>query len=460
MPPVRDEDIDELALKLWDAFRPKPITMDRYGRPNPVVVKALARKLLEAAEAEGIEDPLHEIDWLSILDPNLSASENFRKFLEWLDAHVGKKKSVSDELDRYITELEKQLRWLREQLRTAPPEERAGIAEEIKRIEAELNKVLKAKRPRERKASPPKKPAPKVPPPVKKPTKVSELPVDIARFRIERYLREKAPRTYRFDWTDLKVRISHHRQVTDALKEAVEAVGGKVVSVTPAKPPLVIMVADFSDASLPPTTPLPPDFEKTLLWSKFSAILISRGVADPTEYAEDFESVLTELEGRPFEEKQSAIEKLAVSVAPPKPPVAVPPDIMELINSLRREIDELRKEIAWRPKSAEEVRMVFEGILLTEPALMIRYDENGHPYWGPTDETLQALAAVLDRWALKYFTSCPVCRSRLPGGGLKPVDFVEHLIEVEKAVPPAAVGWLRRYAKLVEEAEKGGGKKE
>ena len=460
MPPVSDEDVEALAFKLWSAFRPKPITMDRYGRPNILAVRVLARRLLEAAEAEGIEDPLNEIDWLSILDPNLSATENFKKFLEWLDARVGRKKSVSEEVDRYITELERQLHWLRQQLETAPPEERAGIAEEIKKVEAELNKLLRAKRPRERKASPPAKPAPKVPPPVKKPSKVSELPVDIARFRIERYLREKAPRTYRFDWTDLKVRISHHRQVTDALKEAVEAVGGKVVSVTPAKPPLVIMVADFSDASLPPTTPLPPDFEKTLLWSKFSAILISRGVADPTEYAEDFESVLTELEGKPFEEKQSAIEKLAVSIAPPKPPAAVPPYITELIESLRREIDELRKAVAWRPKSAEEVRMVFEGIMLTEPAVMIRYDENGHPYWGPTDETLQALAAVLDRWALKYFTSCPICRSRLPGGGLGPVDFVEHLIKVENAVPPAAVGWLRRYAKLVEEAERGGGRKE
>jgi len=460
MPPVSDKDVEELAYKLWFEFRPKPITMDRYGRPNFIAVKILARRLLEAAEAEGIEDPLHEIDWLTVLDPNLSAAENFKKFLDWLDAHVGKKKSVSDEVDRYISELERQLRWLREQLGIAPPEERAGIAEEIKRVEAELNKVLKAKRPMERKASPPKKPAPKVPPPVKKPTKVSELPVDIARFRIERYLREKALRTYRFDWTDLKVRISHHRQVTDALKGAVEAVGGKVVSVTPAKPPLVIMVADFSDASLPPTAPLPPDFEKTLLWSKFSAILISRGVADPTAYAEDFESVLTELEGKPFEEKQSAIEKLAISVAPPKPPVAVPPDLMEMISSLRMEIEELRKAVAWRPKSAEEVRMIFEGIMLIEPALMIRYDEKGHPYWGPTDETLQALAAVLDRWALKYFTSCPVCRSGLPGGGLKPVDFVEHLIKVEHAVPPAAVEWLRRYAKLVEEAERGGGKKE
>jgi hypothetical protein len=53
-----------------------------------------------------------------------------------------------------------------------------------------------------------------------------------------------------------------------------------------------------------------------------------------------------------------------------------------------------------------------------------------------------------------------VCRSGLPGGGLKPVDFVEHLIKVEQAVPPAAVEWLRKYAKLVEEAERGGGKKE
>jgi len=449
------DEVEELARRLWDAFRGKAITRDRYGRPNYVTVRTLAWRLLETAEDAGVEDPLHEIDWIAILDPDLSPLENVRLFSTWVAQHVGKRVGVGDEVDKYATELERQLSWLKKQLEEAPPEAREGIQEEIRRVEEELESLRKTKRPERRKEKPPKKPAPKPPKPQPKPLKVAELPVEEARFRLERYVRGKVPRTYRFDWADLKARISHHREVSEELRKVIEEVGGRVVESRSARPPLVITVADFSDATAPPAAPLPPDFERYLLWSKFSAIIISRG-ADPSDYVEDFEAKLSEVEGKPLEEKQREIEKLAVAVAPPRRPITLPPDIVSTLEVLRSEIEDLKRAVAWRPKSSEDIRMLYEGLLLVEPKLMARIDKKGHLFWGPTDETMQTLASIVDRWALEYFLSCPKCRFFLPGGGLDPVDFVEHLINRERVVPPMAVEWLRKYARLLEEAEKGG----
>jgi len=93
--------------------------------------------------------------------------------------------------------------------------------------------------------------------------------------------------------------------------------------------------------------------------------------------------------GASLEEKQAAIERLAASIAPPSPPVPPVPE------ALRRE---LRRAVDRRSKPAEEIRMVYEGLMLVEPKLVPRVDEKGHPYWGPSDETYQALRSVLEFW--------------------------------------------------------------
>jgi len=448
--PFTEGEVERLARMLWEEFEGRRVTLDRRGRPNYSVVRALARRLLELAEGAGVRDPLHEIDWFLVLNPELSAGENIRQFTSWVHTYVGRRVDVREELDIYATELERYLSYLRRALEEAPPEEREGILEEIRRVEAELGSIRGAReRPEERRARPPRKPAPRVP------EKASLYPLEVARYRIERYVRERVPRTYRFDWTDLRVRVSHHREATDALRAAVEAIGGRVVSVTYARPPLVITVADFSDAVLPPTAPLPPDYERTLLWSKFSAILVSRGV-DPSEYVEDFETTLAKLEGRPLEERQAAVERLAASVAPPAaPPVApVVEALRREVEELRREIRELRREVAWRPKTAEEVRAVYEAVVLPEPRLVPRVDEQGHPYFGPAPEVYGYLRAALEYWGLRYFTSCPLCRRYLPGGSLRPTEWLELYME-RVGVPAAFVDWLRRYARRLEEVERG-----
>jgi hypothetical protein len=282
--------------------------------------------------------------------------------------------------------------------------------------------------------------------------------VEEIRSRIELHIKRAVPRVYRFDWVDLRCRISYHRDVEEQLRKVVEELGGRVGRILEARPPLRIMFADFSGARAPPP-PVPPELERMILWSKFSAILTAMGVARPEEYAREFEEELSALAGRSFEEKQRAIEELARDIArrvapPPPPPPVVPPELVERLEVIERAVRELREAVAWRPRSAEELRMVIETAMLVEPVVAVRVDSAGHRYWGPSDECMAVLRSVLDRWAVMYFESCPLCRFTLPGGGLSPREFVEHLIEKEAAVPPIFVEWLRRLADAIETAEK------
>jgi hypothetical protein len=466
------EAVEELAHLLWEQFRGRRITLDRLGRPNYLVTRSLARRLLELASAAGVRDPLREIDWIATLDPELTPFENLRLTFTWLQERYGRRPEVSDEVDVAISELERYMAYLRDELERASPDERAGVEEELRRAERELEELKRAKRPAERRVRPPPTrppvapPAPPVappaPPPPPPPPPPPRVPVEEARSRIELHVRSKVPRVYRFDWTDLRCRISYHRAVEGDLRRAVEELGGRVERIVEARPPLRIMYADFSTARVPPA-PVAPELERMILWSKFSAILTAMGVVRPEEYAREFEEELSVLAGRPFEEKQRAIEMLARDIArrvappppPPPPPPPAPPEILARLDEVVRRLERLESAVAWRPRSAEELRMAVEAAYLVEPEILLRVDASGHPFVGPSDKTLQTLAQFLDRWALLWFTSCPLCRARLPGGYLSVTEFAEHLIAKERAVPPVFLDWFRRFARTMEEAERG-----
>jgi len=174
---------------------------------------------------------------------------------------------------------------------------------------------------------PPPAPPPEEAPPPRPPTppiRARELPLAEARFRIERYIRERVARVYRVDWRDLRARISYHRDVEEDLRRVVGELEGRVERVVEARPPLKVMDVDFSEA-IAPAVYIPAEFERLILWSKFSAILRARGV-DPRRYEGDFNSLLEALRDRPIEEKQERVEELADRIAPPvRPPPPPPP---------------------------------------------------------------------------------------------------------------------------------------
>ena len=448
--------VEELARLLWEAYRGRRITLDARGRPNYMVVRAFAGRLLGLARRYGVEDPLHEIDWVGVLDPDISREENLRRLDDYLAALGRRPESPAEELDETVSELERYLSHLREELGRAPPEARPSVEEEIRRVEAQLEELRRARRPGERRARPPRRAPPRRPaaPP---PPPPAPLPVEELRARVEYWLR-RIPRVYRIDWLarePYKARVSCHRGALEEVRRTVEEWGGRVERVVEARPPLVILYADFSGAR-PPPVPVAPGLERYILWSKFSAALLAAGIS-PEEHRAEFERVLAETGGLPLEERQRRVEELArriVSAARPPPP-APPRELLERLERIERELRELREAAAWRPRAAEEIRAVAEALWMPEPRAVLRVDERGHPFWGPDDRCMEVLCSILDRWACLYFSSCPLCRYSLPGGALSPTEFVEHLIRKERAVPPLFVEWLRRLARRIEEMERG-----
>jgi len=247
-----EDEVEALARLLWEKYRGKPITLDRVGKPNPFVVRALARSLLEIAYGAGVKDPLHEIDWEGVIDPNLGHKEVIDSFITWLNKHVGKKVEVIENIDRTISEVERYIHHLRDEIKKAPPDVRPSLEEELRKWTEELDRLRNVKKPEVRKVSPPPTPLPKpveARPPPKVVVRVEEVREHIRRNVI-------FPKVYRIDWRDdryegLGARISYHRVVEDELKRRVEEVGGKIEKIVEAAPPLKVMYVDFRGVKPP-----------------------------------------------------------------------------------------------------------------------------------------------------------------------------------------------------------------
>jgi len=479
-------EVDELARRIWEAYACRRITHDRRGRCNYIVVRHLARQLLNLAYNAGVEDPLHEIDWVGILDPDVTRAEAVDEFVNWLESHYGRRVGASveewsevDALEAEVRFLEEQVEGLKRELEEAPPEYRAEIEEALREAEEELRAKRReleearrrAKAPRPRPARP--RPAPPPPPKPPKPPAAPTIPAtprspeeeaEIKK-RIEYHVRSRVPVWYVW-WRTGRFIATFHLPVenVDELKEAVRDLGGKIVRETTWRNWAWVTV-DFTGAPIPPPVPaavppaVPEETQRALLWSTFSAIVSAAG-GRPEEYREEFETILEATKGAPFEARMARVteeaRRIATRIAPPAPPAAVPREVIDRLEAIERRLDEISRAITWRPSSAEDIRMLTEAVLAVEPRLSLRVDEAGHPFIGPDDATLQTLASILDPDAVKWFTSCPVCRLTLPGGALKPDEFVEHLIRVEKVVPPMFVDWLRRFGRMLREAEERG----
>jgi hypothetical protein len=132
------------------------------------------------------------------------------------------------------------------------------------------------------------------------------------------------------------------------------------------------------------TPELTPELERYILWAKFSAILLARGVKSE-EYREDFERTLELVKDLPFEEKQKKIEEFALKIAPPPaPPVVLAPPA---------------------PPVAP----------MPAPNVIVRYCKIcGSPFIGPDEATLYYLERVLPQPA-DYWLSCTTCKRRYFG---------------------------------------------
>ena len=277
--------------------------------------------------------------------------------------------------------------------------------------------------------------------------------------RFERELRA-VPRVYRVDWSDLRARVSYHSGVEEELRGVVERLGGRIVSVRAARPPLKIMEVDFS-AARPPPLALPEDVERFLLWEKFSAVLRSWGI-DPELHRDAFESVLRATEGLPLEERQRRLDDLLRKLRPPPTPLE---EVAAALGSRVERIERLLEELLGRvvrpppaPVTREEVEALLSA-MLPPPRVVPRRDAAGHVFYGPDEDCMDVLYTSIAHSALiSFFTNCPQCRLRLPGGALTPSEFVSYLFRYGYSPPtPVMKRWLERLAREMEEAERGAG---
>jgi len=350
--PTRGE-VEELARLLWEAFRGRPITLDARGRPNYFAVRAFARRLLELAYEHGIEDPLHDIDWVAVLDPDISREENLRRLEDYLSSLARQRESPADEVAEAISELERYLDYLRSELERAPEEARPSIEEEIRRVEQQLEELRRARRPAERRRRPPRRAPPRP-----------------GRPRIEEVLRELEDAFTHAFREEFRRRVGREptgEEVRRALEAARPELERLASDVAEERRPLWLAVMDAArlgtdaaeklaaGAAPPPPPPPPPrpppappagpppaispELERYLLWTKFSAALLAAGIS-PEEHRREFEMVLEATEGLPFEERQRRIEELArriIETFRPPPPPPPPPVAREEIERIVRE---------------------------------------------------------------------------------------------------------------------------
>jgi hypothetical protein len=302
---------EEIARILWDEFRCQPITHDERKRCNYFAVKHLARQLADLALRAGFEDPVHEIDWRSIIDPRLTRSEVIEAFREWLETSgkaVGRETeewSYVEVLEREIDLLRKQLSDLRREAEEAPESRRIEINEVIKEIEEDLRekeeelrearrriKVPKPPPPPKSRPKPPKPaPPPKPTPPPKPPApRIPETPrsldeeIDL-KSRLEYHIRGRVPVWYIW-WRPGRFIATIHlpAEALDDLREAVQDLGGRIIRETIWRTWGWVTV-DFTEAPVPPP-PAPPTPPKPApreeVWKEFldkvRALAIERGV--------------------------------------------------------------------------------------------------------------------------------------------------------------------------------------
>ena len=142
---------NEIAESLYRYLYCKPVSKDRRGRCNPVVIWNFITQAVRLALDHGIEDPKHEIDWRAVIDPFISRGENLAKLDEYF-ATLGKEKLPLDELDAVAASyIEMERDWiervLAEEEGRMTPEEREEFLKRLEELKGERERLLgKAKR--------------------------------------------------------------------------------------------------------------------------------------------------------------------------------------------------------------------------------------------------------------------------------------------------------------------------
>jgi len=147
---IRWEDVwplaDQIASMLYPKLHCKPISKDRRGRCNPIVVWNFFTQAARLALEQGVEDPKHTIDWEGEIDPNISRDENLAKLSQFF-ATLGRNRLPLDELDATAASyIDMEIDWiervLEEEEEKLTPEEREELLKRLAELRAERERFF------------------------------------------------------------------------------------------------------------------------------------------------------------------------------------------------------------------------------------------------------------------------------------------------------------------------------
>ncbi|MEM2187325.1 MAG: hypothetical protein QXT37_10130 [Thermofilaceae archaeon] len=502
--------VKALADRIYEDHKGRRVTLDRRGRPSYVAVYAMVKALVRLALENGL-DPA-AVDFYALIDPDLTRGENIAAIARSLRLKLEGPYPFTDAYEEEIHALRSQIGELEAAIDQATGEEKKALMEELNQLNRQLRdleakrrveaarravekRVERARRAAEararraieearrraeerRRAPPPAPPAaplapapapPPPPPPAPPPAPPAPPPtapplLEEVRRRVEDELRRRVAARgasiYRVDWRDLRARVSCLRRHEDAVRAAIEEMDGRVVEVRRTDT-LTVIYADFTGARVPVAPVargLTPEEERMLLWLKFSTVLRSWGY-DPERFRSDFEAALRLTEGRPLPERQEVLDRMLTHLRPPPTP---PAELVERVvgEAVRRLEEAARRltEAARAPPTIETARIAMLAAM-PEPAVTIGPCPNAaglpdHSSVQPVPECVGAMKLIgIHPLLIEWWMSCPACRGFLPGGYLKPSEWVKDVFDLHGLYPAIFKPWFERLARLKEEAE-------
>ncbi|MEM1929019.1 MAG: hypothetical protein QXH81_03530 [Thermofilaceae archaeon] len=482
--------VKALADRIYSEYKGRRVTLDRFGRPSYAAVYAMVKALVRLALENGL-DPA-AVDFFALIDPDLTRVENIAAIAKTLRLKLEGPYPFTDAYEEEIHALRSQIGELEAAIDQATGEEKKALIEELNRLKSQLRE-LEAKRrieaarravekrverarraaeartrraieearrrAEERRRAPP--PAP--PAPVEQP---AAAVLEEVRRRVEDELRgrvaAKGASIYRIDWRDLRARVSCLRRHEDAVRAAIEELGGRVVEVRRTDT-LTVIYADLAGARVPvAAAPAPraltPEEERALLWLKFSTVLRSWGY-DPERFRSDFEAALRLTEGRPLPERQEVLDRMLTHLRPPPAP---PAELIErVVGEAIKRLEEAARRLAEEARAPPTIETARIAMLaaMPEPAVTVGVCPNAarlppHNSVQPTPECVGAMKLIgIHPLLIEWWMSCPTCRGFLPGGYLKPSEWVKDVFDLHGLYPAIFKPWFERLARLKEEAE-------
>jgi len=402
-------EFQELLERLWEKWEGKKITRNpRNWKTSKRSFADFLAGVIAAAYRAGIQDPLKNIDWEHVLDPDLSQAKN----LSLLEQRYGiRAEEVSGRRRRGPT----------------PPggTEEGMLMFQIAFLESEIADLDYMIAHGEDKHG----------------NRLTPEQVEDAK-------RRKA---------ELEGQLEELRRRLERLKR------GRITAWLPREAPRPAPSARPAEERAPqPPAPQPapqpaPEEERLRLWELFSATLAAAGI-DPSQHREDFEAEYRRVSDRPYEEKLSDIMRFASDIVRtyrPRPaqPAVAPAELQQALRqmeeNLRKGLESIAKSLN-RPVRPQEYMTAAEAELATvqpDRAVVQTYVREHNCWaWVPNRYAEGLMRRYgLHNLIISRFMDCIEYWPSYPGACLWGTRLVDKMVEQGLITDPFAT-WLRALA--------------